>query len=244
MDDPVAEAVQNFIAAVETRIAKQDARIGEQADEIRSLRSELQTRSAPPVIEGKPGRDGKDAENGKDGRGIAAAFIRGGSLILRMTDDTEHDMGSVIGPVGAPGKDGSAGEPGPAGAPSTAPGPKGDPGEPGAPSTVPGPKGDAGERGADSTIAGPKGDTGERGADGIATREEIVSIVEERAAVINVRTFADIYQGVYRPETLYGRGLLTTWGGSLFLAKVETRAKPGESNDWQLVVKRGDSAKR
>lgn len=144
----------------------------------------------------------------------------------------------IEGPPGPAGKDGANG----------VDGKDGINGKDGAPGI-----GEKGERGADglngkdgapSTVPGPKGDKGERGADGIATREELNSIVEQRFAEIQVRTFADVYQGVYENGRLYTRGLLTTWGGSLWLSKVETRGKPGESPDWSLVVKRGDAARK
>jgi hypothetical protein len=54
MDDHVAEAVTKFIAAVESRIAKQDARIETQLTEIRSLRAELETRAAPVIQPPEP----------------------------------------------------------------------------------------------------------------------------------------------------------------------------------------------
>lgn len=142
------------------------------------------------------------------------------------------------GKDGANGKDGIDGKPGDRGA-------DGSNGKDGV--------GEKGERGADglngkdgaaSIIPGPKGDTGERGADGIATREELHSLIEERMAEIQVRTFADVYQGVYENGRLYERGLLATWGGSLWLSKAETKGKPGESPDWSLVVKRGDAARK
>lgn len=107
------------------------------------------------------------------------------------------------------------------------PGPKGDKGDPGEASTVPGPKGD-------------KGDVGDKGADGIPTIEEVEAVVERKVADLNVRTFADIYRGVYVPNIDYTRGSLVTWDGSLWLAQTETTQKPGDKNaDWKLVVKKG-----
>lgn len=144
----------------------------------------------------------------------------------------------IEGPPGPAGKDGASGKDGT----------NGIDGKDGAPGI-----GEKGERGADgingkdgapSTVPGPKGDTGERGADGIATREEIVEIVEERAADINVRTFADTYQGVYEPNRTYSRGVLVTWGGSLWLSQAEAKTKPGESADWKLVVKKGSDGRK
>lgn len=185
-------------------------------EEIRSLRSQLDTRSIEPkVIEGPAGKDGKD------GRGIARIYIQpDGILAVRYTDGTEeYSAGKVVG------EKGERGEPG-----------IGEKGERGA-------DGINGKDGAPSTVPGPKGDPGERGKDGIATREELESIVEQRFADVQVRSFADIYQGVYDPAKTYTRGNLATWGGSLWLSKSDTRTKPGESSDWQLVVKRGADGK-
>lgn len=173
-----------------------EAQLARMAEEIRSLRAELQTRAA------------------------------------------------VIGPSGERGLPGDRGEPGPAGpqgepGPPGVAGPAGDKGEPG----VSGAAGERGERGADG-LAGRDGAPGERGADGIATRAELESIVEARFAELQVRTFADLYQGVFEPEKSYARGLLATWGGSLWLSLKETRSKPGESEDWKLVVKRGADGRR
>ena len=110
-----------------------------------------------------------------------------------------------------------------------------------------GPPGEKGERGADGLHGrdGAPGPQGERGADGIASRAELESLIEQRFAELQVRTFADLYQGVFDEKKHYTRGQLATCGGSLWLSQTETRAKPGEGNsDWKLIVKRGTDAKR
>lgn len=140
---------------------------------------------------------------------------------------------------GLPGKDGERGPQGERGD-AGPPGPKGDPGEKG----ERGADGLQGRDGAPSTVPGPKGDQGERGADGIATRAELESMMEARFAELQVRSFADLYQGVFDEKQTYSRGLLATWGGSLWLSMNETRAKPGESGDWKLVVKRGSDGRK
>lgn len=94
-------------------------------------------------------------------------------------------------------------------------------------------------------VPGPQGERGERGADGIATLEELDARIEARFADLQVRTFADIYQGVFKPGTTYTRGLLATWDGSLWLSLSETQTKPGEKDSaWKLVTKRGADGKR
>lgn len=145
-----------------------------------------------------------------------------------------------VGP-GAPGKDGRDGKDGVPGED----GAKGDPG-PAGKDGVPGPHGDKGERGADGLQGrdGAPGVQGERGVDGAATRDEIEAIVEKRVAEVQVRTFADLYQGVYENGKLYTRGVLTTWGGSLWLSLADTSAKPGENAEWRLVVKKGADGRK
>jgi hypothetical protein len=157
------------------------------------------------------------------------------ALNVLQTRAAEPRIPGEPGPAGAPGEPGPAGEPG-------EPGPAGPAGDPGpvGPAGEPGPVGPAGEPGP----AGPPGEQGERGADGIATREELDALIEARFADLQVRTFADIYQGVYAPGTTYTRGQLATWSGSLWLSQSDTSTKPGESPDWKLVVKRGADGKR
>jgi hypothetical protein len=185
-DDPVLAAVQRFMDAVESRLAKRD-------EETRALMADLQTRAA------------------------------------------QHGPAGERGDPGPAGPAGERGEAGPAG-------PQGERGEPGA-------IGPQGERGADGLAGrdgapGPQGERGERGADGIATLEELDARIEARFAELQVRTFADLYQGVFEPEKTYTRGLLATWGGSLWLSLAETRAKPGDNGDWKLVVKRGADGRK
>ncbi len=108
------------------------------------------------------------------------------------------------------------------------------------PEPIEGAQGVDGKDGVDGTPGAP----GERGADGIATREELDALVEQRFGELQVRTFADIYRGVYSPSETYTRGQLATWGGSVYLAKADTTSKPGESVDWQMIVKRGADARR
>lgn len=102
---------------------------------------------------------------------------------------------------------------------------------------VVGPPGKDGVAGKDG-IDGKDGVPGKDGANGIATREELKAAAQEVFADFQVRTFADVWQGTYKNGELYNRGLLTTWGGSLWLSMAETRARPGETPDWKLVVKK------
>lgn len=113
------------------------------------------------------------------------------------------------------------------------------------PTVLEGPPGPDGKDGVDGKAGrdGVDGKDGERGAHGIATREELDSLIEQRFADVQARSFADIYRGVYKDGEQYTRGQVVTWGGSLWLAKAETRAKPGTSQDFQLIVKAGRDGK-
>lgn len=59
------------------------------------------------------------------------------------------------------------------------------------------------------------------------------------------KNLADFYRGVWQPAQFdaYQRGMAVTHDGCLWIARVETRAKPGTNDDWQLAVKRGRDGK-
>lgn len=167
--------------------------------------------------------------------------------VSRAVEQVRAATPVVQGPPGPAGPAGERGEAGPAGE-------RGEPGErglDGAPGPV-GPQGERGEPGLQGRDgpAGPQGERGipgergERGADGIATREELDAMIEERFADLQVRTLADAYRGVYRAGDEYTRGELATWDGSLFMAIADTRGAPGSDPGWKLVTKRGRDAAR
>lgn len=105
----------------------------------------------------------------------------------------------------------------------------------------PGKDGAPGSNGVDGKdgINGSDGKHGERGADGIATREELNEIVEKRFAEVQVRSLADVFEGVYDPSKLYPPGRLAVWDGQTWLSMTETRAAPAVSSDWKLIAKKG-----
>lgn len=201
-DDPVLSAVQRFMDAVESRIARQDT-------EIRSLRDELQTRAAVPsftIPAPIPGKDGENGKDGTNGRGIARAEVReAGDLIFLYTDGTEQNVGRIVGEKGKDGVDGKDAV------------------------AVDGKDGKDGLDGKD----------GERGADGIASQEEIESLIETRFADVQTRTLADFHQRTFAPGTNYKRGGVVAWSGATWLAMADTGATPGTSPDWQLLAKQG-----
>lgn len=217
-DDPVLAAVQKFMDAVESRLSKQDA-------DIRSALSDLQTRAAQ-VGPGAPGKDGRDGAPGKDGENGEPGPAGKDGATGAQGDKGERGADGLQGREGSSGKDGKDGSPGERG-------PQGE-------------RGADGVQGRDGTpgVQGERGPQGEKGTDGLTSLEEINASVEKRAAEIQVRTFADLYQGVYEPNKLYVRGVLATWGGSLWLSLAETRAKPGENGEWKLVVKKGADGRK
>ncbi len=189
-------------------------------------------------------------------------------LLLELRASMPEVPEPTLGPEGPQGPQGEPGPAGPAGEPGEK-GEKGDPGEKGergadgvpgrdgeiGPQGERGPPGEMGERGLPGEAGpqglmgpqGERGERGERGADGIATREELESLIEERFADLRVRTLADSWRGVFREGETYQRGSVAQWGGSpwLCIAAAETTAKPGTSPDWQLFAKKGaDAPKR
>ncbi len=47
------------------------------------------------------------------------------------------------------------------------------------------------------------------------------------------------YRGVFKDGESYAKGDCVTWGGSMFIATVETKSKPETDETWKLSVKRG-----
>lgn len=62
---------------------------------------------------------------------------------------------------------------------------------------------------------------------------------------VGAKTLADFYKGTWQPSAFdpYERGAAVTFDGSLWLARTTTRTKPGASEDWQMIVKRGRDGK-
>lgn len=73
-----------------------------------------------------------------------------------------------------------------------------------------------------------------------ALEKEVASL---KAA--STKTLADSYKGTWQPSAFdpYERGAAVTFDGSLWLARTTTRTKPGASEDWQMIVKRGRDGK-
>jgi hypothetical protein len=52
-----------------------------------------------------------------------------------------------------------------------------------------------------------------------------------------------IDRGVYQSGKQYEQGDAVTWGGSMWIAKEATEAKPDSGEGWRLAVKRGRDGK-
>jgi hypothetical protein len=52
-----------------------------------------------------------------------------------------------------------------------------------------------------------------------------------------------IYREVFKDGSAYERGDVVTWGGSSWVAKCDTKTKPGEDATWTLSTKKGRDGK-
>ena len=170
---------------------------------------------------GEPGRDGRDGVDGKDG---------------------------APGRDGVDGKDGEPGQPGEKGADGI--------GLAGAMIDRDGnlivtlTNGETKALGAVVGKDGAPGEDGKPGWDGIGfddmtldyDGERTFTFLFQRGERIEERKFVApvmLDRGVYRPETAYAKGDAVTYGGSVWIAQTDTKAKPDGSADWRLAVKKG-----
>lgn len=209
MPDPVHDAI---LELVDDMIAQMTT-LRTECGDLRAQVTALQQRETPAPetreAEVREGPQGPAGERGEDGRGIESVTVEDGRLVLRFTDGSEQDAGEVVGPQGPIG-------------------PAGEPGERGA-------DGAAGERGE----RGEPGERGERGEDGVASREEIEALVEERFRDVQVRTLFDSHRGTYKRGESYRKADVVAWGGSTWGAVAATTDEPGTSADWKLLAKKG-----
>lgn len=222
--------------------------------EIKALRAEIETVKALPPVVGPPGPPGPQGERGERGEK--------GDPGDRGPQGDRGEKG-VSGEPGAPGEAGAKGDRGDVG-------PQGDRGEKGADGLG---MADAmidhdgrliltrtdGTTKVLGVVVGAKGEPGRDGRDGIEIDHLMVEQVDERSFAVKavqgeiVRTLGAcsmpvvIYRGVWEAGRTYQAGEAVTWGGSLWIAKSETTAKPedhGAVRAWQLAVKRGAEGKR
>lgn len=238
----LVDSLEANIAAVEALIP---VRVKAEIDTLRASLVDAVRAAAPEPVAGPPGPAGPQGERGEKGepgeRGEPGPAGPQG----------ERGADGIDGMAGERGLPGERGEPGPAG-PA---GPQGErgvdglrgeaglPGEPGEAGPR-GPRGERGERGLD-------GREGKDGRDGIATRDELLTLVRdavaERVATVVAETVAaelknwpkPEYKGVWAEGGEYLRGNFATWGGSMWHANVDTTDRPGESDAWTLAVKHG-----
>lgn len=174
---------------------------------------------------GEPGRDGRDGVNGKDGS---------------------------PGRDGTDGKDGEPGKPGEKGADGI--GLAGAMIDRDSNLVVTLTNGETKALGAVVGKDGAPGEDGKPGRDGIGfddmtldyDGERTFTFLFQRGERIEERKFVAPVMldcGVYRPDTAYAKGDAVTYGGSLWIAQRETKARPDSSADWRLAVKKGRDGK-
>lgn len=196
-------------------------------------------------LDGAPGRDGLD---GKDADPITPELVL---EALSASPDLFREAVAIYlkanppanGKDGADGKDGRDGLNGKDGADGLQgkEGPEGKPGRDG----QTGLPGRDGEKGAD----------GRDGLDGLGFDDIDVQHDGERSFTFafkrgdRAKTFGAftipsvIYRDVYVNGQAYRAGDAATFGGSLWIAKCDTKSKPGTNADWKLAVKRGADGK-
>ena len=126
---------------------------------------------------------------------------------------------------------------------------------------IPGPRGERGPPGEIGVKGerGVKGEPGRNASDLTLLQEYVVEQVERMLktgklttadggrtlrwalgdTVQEIKTAIVLDAGVWKEGTTYVAGDGVTLGGSFFIAQIETTAKPGQSSDWRLAVKRG-----
>jgi len=101
---------------------------------------------------------------------------------------------------------------------------------------------------------GKDGKDGDAGRDGMGfddlaleyDGERTLTFRMERNGVVKQQSFdlpIVLDRGVYKAGTGYVKGDAVTYGGSLWIAQCDTRAKPDATPDWRLSVKRGRDAR-
>ena len=103
-------------------------------------------------------------------------------------------------------------------------------------------------------FVGEKGEPGKDGADGFGFDDLTVEydgeknfafkfIKGERVKQFDFTLPVVLDRGIFTSGKEYTPGDGVTWAGHYWIAQAETKAKPGEGNDWRLAVKRGRDGK-
>ncbi len=87
---------------------------------------------------------------------------------------------------------------------------------------------------------GKDGAPGERGPDGLASPDEIRSLIRSELGL----QYRSLYQGVFQIGSRYTEGQAATWDGSMWFATRDTNSKPGTDDSWVLAVKRGRDGRK
>lgn len=261
--DALKGYVDRSFATFERRM---DAAVAQVA-ELKSLVEKLEAREpvpGPPGLNGKDGADGKDGRDGIDGKD-GAPGERGAD-----GRDGTNGVDGANGRDGADGAPGAPGERGLDGA-KGADGSKGSDGADGRDGkdgiglagTVIDRDGNLVVTLSDGRVqmlgrvVGRDGIDGKNGQNGINSvkfkfkfenggRFLLVDQVDpatgETVEQHRLKTEMPVHQGVFRQENEYDSGDMVTFGGSIYLSKVDApQAKPGggPESGWQLVVKAG-----
>lgn len=197
--------------------------------------------------EPQAGKDGRDGTDGKDGASVTVEDVL--PALQRQVDEYLASLPAPKdGKDGADGKDGDPGQPGKKGADGI--------GLAGALIDRDGnlvvtlTNGEMKALGAVMGKDGKSGKDGKPGRDGFGfddmtldyDGERTFTFLFQRGERIEERRFVAsvvLDRGVYRPDTVYAKGDAVTYGGSLWIAQADTKAKPDGSPDWRLSVKKG-----
>lgn len=100
-------------------------------------------------------------------------------------------------------------------------------------------------------VAGKDGQDGAPGRDGIGPSDFDTEVRDGGRTVLLKFTYGDVTEvheldlgglhdaGVYTEDAEFKTGAFVTFGGQAYIAQRATKAKPGESEDWRLAVKKG-----
>ena len=74
-----------------------------------------------------------------------------------------------------------------------------------------------------------------------AAMQKTLDPVTKRLDALEARELSVEYAGVYTENKRHKARQLTTRGGSLWLCLRDTTGRPGDSDSWKLIVKRGEA---